>query len=456
MRPNPRTKKPVTVAILGPFGWGNLGDAAIQEAVLSQLGSRRPDARFIGISLVPTDTQNRHGIETYAYDTGAFIYRRSSSSTGHTPVRRNSSAQQGANAAHGWRKLIGQAIGLMYLRTAGFLRPAYDVAHVLYIVGVLRKVDLLLVSGGGQLDELWGGAWHHPYTLFKWTTLARLTRTKIAFLSVGAGIVESRLSRFFLRRALRLAHYRSYRDAGSKEIVCNQLSSGFDDPVVPDMAFALPAVRLHVQAPRASESRTVAIGPMAYCHPTLWPRPDRVVYDRYVSVLTELCQALLDQGVRVRFFVGEVVQDLPVIEDVRRRLIERISTLSSDQIQVPRIEDVNDLLSCLSDVDMVVASRFHGVLLALLLRRPVLAFSYERKVRQLMRDLGQETLCTDIGDSDVAELVDLIADIQVRKELISRELDSRVRRETDAVMEQFDWISRSLLPNSTSSDQAAA
>jgi len=151
-----------------------------------------------------------------------------------------------------------------------------------------------------------------------------------------------------------------------------------------------------------------------------------------------------------------VVQDLPVIEDVRRRLIERISTLSSDQIQVPRIEDVNDLLSCLSDVDMVVASRFHGVLLALLLRRPVLAFSYERKVRQLMRDLGQETLCTDIGDSDVAELVDLIADIQVRKELISRELDSRVRRETDAVMEQFDWISRSLLPNSTSSDQAAA
>ena len=44
---------------------------------------------------------------------------------------------------------------------------------------------------------------------------------------------------------------------------------------------------------------------------------------------------------------------------------------------------VDELLSQLSSVDIVVASRFHNVLLALMLGKPVVAISYHEKFQGL-------------------------------------------------------------------------
>ena len=77
--PMPQKRRTTTIAILGPFGWGNLGDAAIQDSVIAQVSARRTDVRIVrivGVSLVPADTRARHGIETYAYDTDAYVNRR--------------------------------------------------------------------------------------------------------------------------------------------------------------------------------------------------------------------------------------------------------------------------------------------------------------------------------------------------------------------------------------------
>src|SRR5207247_11214974 len=45
---------------------------------------------------------------------------------------------------------------------------------------------LLLVAGSQQLNDYWGGPWGFPFTLFKWSLLARATGTKVAVLSPGA------------------------------------------------------------------------------------------------------------------------------------------------------------------------------------------------------------------------------------------------------------------------------
>jgi hypothetical protein len=66
----------------------------------------------------------------------------------------------------------------------------------------LRSLDLLVVSGGGQLDEYWGGPRAHPFTLAAWTRLAHSVGVPIALLSVGADVVRSPLTRVFLRTAL--------------------------------------------------------------------------------------------------------------------------------------------------------------------------------------------------------------------------------------------------------------
>ena len=57
------------------------------------------------------------------------------------------------------------------------------------VIGLLRTQDLLIISGGGQLDEEYGGAWRLPFAICKWVLLARLARVPCAMASVGAGMI---------------------------------------------------------------------------------------------------------------------------------------------------------------------------------------------------------------------------------------------------------------------------
>jgi len=39
---------------------------------------------------------------------------------------------------------------------------------------IIRTFDILIISGGGQLLDSWGGPWKYPYTILKWVLLAKL------------------------------------------------------------------------------------------------------------------------------------------------------------------------------------------------------------------------------------------------------------------------------------------
>ena len=119
---------------------------------------------------------------------------------------------------------------------------AQECLHILRSYRVLRSVDMLVIAGGGQLDEEWGGSWAHPYALMKWAVLARAAGTSVVFLSVGGCRAESRFTKLFLRIALSLACYRSYRDEGSRQLAL-AITPSADGPVVPDLAFSLPVTR---------------------------------------------------------------------------------------------------------------------------------------------------------------------------------------------------------------------
>ena len=69
----------------------------------------------------------------------------------------------------------------------------------------------------------------------------RLFGTKVAFVGVGAGIINKRATRWLSNSAARLAYYRSYRDAGAREALRQRGVDTTRDHVYLDLAFALPA-----------------------------------------------------------------------------------------------------------------------------------------------------------------------------------------------------------------------
>src|SRR5690606_33272938 len=113
----------------------------------------------------------------------------------------------------------------------------------------------------------------------------------IAFLSVGVCEMETPLARWFIRRALERADYRSYRDGKSSGLV-ERLGLRGEHPVVPDLAFAIDLPE--PPAPVASRARRrVGISPMGFRDPRVWPVHDPVFFRAYVQSMAELVTGLV-------------------------------------------------------------------------------------------------------------------------------------------------------------------
>ena len=53
------------IGLLTPHTGGNLGDAAIQDALIYNIHKRLPQAEIWGFTLYPADTEKRHHIRAY-------------------------------------------------------------------------------------------------------------------------------------------------------------------------------------------------------------------------------------------------------------------------------------------------------------------------------------------------------------------------------------------------------
>src|SRR2546426_11245774 len=88
-----------------------------------------------------------------------------------------------------------------------------------------------------------------PYTTLFRSLLARASGTRGAFLSVGAGPLETPLGKFFVRQALRLAGYRSFRDDDARRSIM-RLGVAGELAVVADLAFSFTVDAPHRSVPR--------------------------------------------------------------------------------------------------------------------------------------------------------------------------------------------------------------
>ena len=214
------------IGVMGFFGYGNLGDEALQDAVLQNLGMRLDDVEFVGFSLDPADTEARHGIRSFPLSRTVDI---------------DDDAEQQRPSVRLARRLGTSRIGAVRRLDRWVVRIPLEFGLIAQAFRQVGDLDALIVSGSGPLNDYWGGggALSFPYTLAKWGAIARLRRVPFLVVSVGAGPIHSRLSAAFIRSALRCATYRSYRDEFSKQLVSDD-GFGADDLVTPDLAHSLP------------------------------------------------------------------------------------------------------------------------------------------------------------------------------------------------------------------------
>jgi polysaccharide pyruvyl transferase WcaK-like protein len=406
--------KSLKIALLTPYTGGNLGDAAIQDAVIENIRKRYPDAVICMITLRPDLTTKLHGVPSFPITPFAISYYASDltvakvtdnvktppTSNSHSLLNRIKNKIKTIPWFHSFLKSLQQIITRLW---SGPNRIYQELFHLARAYKLMKKVDILIVSGGGQLDDYWGGPWGHPYALFRWGLLAKATGSKYIFLSVGTCALESKLSIFFIRHALNLANYRSYRDKTSKQLL-EDISFTRNDLVYPDLAFSYTGrTKLQYRGSK-DDGKVVGVSPIAYLSQHGWPKRNIQVYENYFNTLVAFISTIIRRGYSV-VILSTDGSDRKVVSDIVDSLKNKNEFDITDKISHPQIQTVEELLNQLNNVDYVVASRLHGVLLSNLCCLPVLAISYDRKVDTYMADAGFPEYSMDIHNIEINSLL---------------------------------------------------
>jgi polysaccharide pyruvyl transferase WcaK-like protein len=267
----------------------------------------------------------------------------------------------------------------------------------------LKGVDLLIIAGSQQLIDYVGGPWAFPYTLFKWSVIARIVGTKVAFLSVGAGPINTRTGRLLDKVALSLAMYRSYRDDTSCRCV-HQMGLKDDKIIVPDLVFSLSLPEYQNPVPVKTGSKVVGINPVPFGNSAYWIGGGVLAYQKYIHTLALFGLWLIEKGYIVRLFPTQLNIDPPVIKDIRSIMEKNASNTVANKIIDPPINTLNELITSISSMDYVVATRYHGVVLSFAINKPVLGIAYQPKTVDLMNSFGQKDFAIDIADLRIEEM----------------------------------------------------
>jgi polysaccharide pyruvyl transferase WcaK-like protein len=405
---------PKRISFFGNFGQGNLGNESTLRAILSHVRQHWPDAEINCICTGPEATTAAHGIPAVQM---------------HDPLP----TWAWLADKRSLRRLSKLIIGI-----------PFEVYRWIAALRTLGRTDILIVPGTQFLSDNLTGPWGWPYLAFKWSLAAKLRRRRVFFVSVGVGPLRHPLSRLFVKATLHLADFRSYRDVLSKDYMRAIDLDPADDPVYPDLVFSLPQAMLpRHREHEAGQPLVVAVGVKDYRgqYAASVPREEPgAAYRRYLDGVAGFVAWLLEHKYTVRLVIGDVAYDPQVVTDVRAALTAMHVSYEARQLIADPIASQEDLIAQLAQSDIVVSTRFHNVLLGLLLDRPVIALSYHDKFAALLGSPELARYKLDLDHFDAGTVIGSFTELRAHSDELTHHIRRNVVRCRVALAEQYRLI----------------
>jgi len=441
------------IAVIGNYGNRNLGDEATLASLLQFLKRQYPQAAVCALSERPEETRRRHGIEAAPSIPRKSADRPASPSEGVAGRPAVPKIEKRPSALKATLKRV-RPLYLVLRTLAQGASAASTLARGLRFAvrgfTLLRGKELLIIAGGGQLSDHFSGVRGFPVQLFTWCLLARGAGAKVIVLNVGAGPIRGRASRLLFRWTLRLVAYRSYRDERSRRLI-GEIGVPDPGPVAPDLVFSwVPSGEPAERPGGTAAGRTVGLNVFPFRDGRYWSMPDETAYRAYLQTISRFILWLLDEGYRVRLYPTQLKADARVIADVRQRLDEMVPAGAAERLEVPRIETVDELAAVARDADVIVATRFHAIVMAMLAGKPILALCNESKMADLMADMGQARHCLSLEGLELDVLKSGFVALESVADQAAGEVRERVAQARARLDRQLEAVFGELLGRSIS------
>lgn len=178
--------------------------------------------------------------------------------------------------------------------------------------------------------------------------------------------------------------------------------------------------------------------------------------ERYIEQLSELVIDLAEAGVLVILLPNATREDSGKGRNndlvAIRAIVDRIRQSSSSSLErlVGVDFDVNtdSIRQLMAHADIVITSRFHGMVAALAGCIPTIVIGWSHKYLEVMEQFG----CSDLGfahDEEGLDLTNVVIDSLARESAIKREMKKSLQAVHDSALSQFRYLESQLQPELT-------
>lgn len=395
------TSRPVRIALVNAWHDDNRGDSAIAEATIGLLRNRWHECAITVVSLL--DDHHPEFQRAYRH------LRRHAGETefvGNAMPHLDRAGGRAAMVVKVGRFAASLPGVLLALARPGGTRRSAFVA--------VRDADLVVVNGGASI-------YSHRHSPLAWVNLFRVllpvlfaerSHRPVLFLGHSLGPFPDAPSRRLVSLVLRRADRVVVREPASGELAT---ALGVDPTrlsVTPDIAFALD--------PRPGPGVDALLARHELETGRFWVVTVRQIYQ--TTQRAERTQRFLDEMAR---FVDETLASGdtdkivlfahtigPVANEDDRPIAHRLKALLPDDrvVVVDDDLDAGEIAAFYGHAALLVGTRLHSVILALVAGTPAVAIAYfGPKAQGTMRLVGRESLCVDIDGVTSRSLRELIA-----------------------------------------------
>ncbi|MDP8235284.1 MAG: polysaccharide pyruvyl transferase family protein [Candidatus Erginobacter occultus] len=310
-------------------------------------------------------------------------------------------------------------------KCGGSLKNLINLQGKLNLLSAIRESNLVISSGGGYLYS-YGRDFPGPTFLqhFLHLKLAQAYNKPVIFFPQSFGPFANRAAARMCGSILRGRNILKIfaREHISRSLLLDLMGNdgGGKVALCPDAAFLLePGEDRRARDFISSLHRPILALTLRDWHfPEAASVSDKIIArEKYLSSMLEVSSSFL------RRFGGTVV----VVPQVRgpdllendlhisREFVRRSGEMAlGDRILLPLAEAFDspqDIIALLSRADLVLATRFHSVVFALLAKTPVVAVGYHHKASGILEELGLERFLVDISDISPDKILPLLVEL---------------------------------------------
>jgi polysaccharide pyruvyl transferase WcaK-like protein len=261
-----------------------------------------------------------------------------------------------------------------------------DNKDLLQKIKVFRSIRHIVYCGGDLWVELYGDRFPRQslYKMVAVNLVARLCGKKIHYMGCGIGPLRG-YSLFLARLSAWLAHGIVVREHQSaKKLGLRKIQ------VLPDLVTTLD-VRASTPPPRPKASKyTIGISVLYHL-----PNPTKT-FPKLTDTLSQVCNALPKKHYRIILFPmlaspDEEHDDVWASAKLQAALPDADASIDTGR-------EVDEYTAALRGVDILIGTRLHAAIIALLAGVPVLGIAYRPKVARFFAMAGLERYCIDLDD----------------------------------------------------------